>query len=217
MSSTPSSQPTSRFPPDLRLGDFRSVLRDIPDSSVDLILTDPPYDSDSVPLYGDLAELGSRVLRPGGFLLAYAGKHALNSIMALMDKHLEYRWMLSIVLHGSYVRLFPVGILGGWRPVLVYQRPPFTTPSRMRCDVLDSRHKEKALHDWQQSSENIGEMVEWLTSPGDLVVDPFLGAGTVANVAYHLGRRFIGCDINPDTLDIARDRVLGTELMSEVW
>ena len=38
--------------------------------------------------------------------------------------------------------------------------------------------------------------------PGDVVLDPFMGAGTVAIVAQHLGRRFIGCELNPAYIDM---------------
>ena len=33
--------------------------------------------------------------------------------------------------------------------------------------------------------------------PGDVVLDPFMGVGTVAIVSRHLGRQFIGCELNP--------------------
>jgi site-specific DNA-methyltransferase (cytosine-N4-specific) len=34
------------------------------------------------------------------------------------------------------------------------------------------------------------------TRPGDVVLDPFMGAGTVAMVAQDLGRRWRGCELN---------------------
>ena len=34
--------------------------------------------------------------------------------------------------------------------------------------------------------------------PGDFVLDPFMGSGTVAQIAQSLGRRWIGCELNPD-------------------
>lgn len=39
--------------------------------------------------------------------------------------------------------------------------------------------------------------IERLTSPGDLVYDPFMGRGTTLVEAALLGRRVAGCDINP--------------------
>jgi DNA modification methylase len=36
------------------------------------------------------------------------------------------------------------------------------------------------------------------TRPGDVVFDPFMGSGTVAEVAQSLGRRYIGCELNPE-------------------
>ena len=36
----------------------------IADNSIDLILTDPPYNEESIPLYGELAKLAQRVLKP---------------------------------------------------------------------------------------------------------------------------------------------------------
>jgi len=42
--------------------------------------------------------------------------------------------------------------------------------------------------------------------PSDLVLDPFLGSGTVGRVATSLGRRFVGCDLNADYLQLAQQR-----------
>lgn len=46
--------------------------------------------------------------------------------------------------------------------------------------------------------------------PGDLVLDPFMGAGTTAVVAERLGRRWVGCELNPDYADMAMARIHNT-------
>ncbi|HEY6040188.1 MAG TPA: site-specific DNA-methyltransferase, partial [Kofleriaceae bacterium] len=43
--------------------------------------------------------------------------------------------------------------------------------------------------------------------PGDVVIDPFFGSGTVGMVAEQLGRRWIGFDINPAYEALQRERV----------
>lgn len=45
-----------------------------------------------------------------------------------------------------------------------------------------------------------------LTCPG-LVFDPFMGSGTTAIVARRLGRDYIGCDLNPEYVALAKERL----------
>ena len=45
---------------------------------------------------------------------------------------------------------------------------------------------------------------------GDLVLDPFLGSGTVAEVALRTGRRCLGVELNPEYVDIAARRIGAT-------
>ena len=46
---------------------------------------------------------------------------------------------------------------------------------------------------------------------GDVVFDPFVGGGTTAVVAKKLGRKFLGCDINPDYVKFAMKRLEPTK------
>jgi len=45
------------------------------------------------------------------------------------------------------------------------------------------------------------------TRPIDLVLDPFIGSGTVAIVAQQLGRHFVGIDCSDEYCAIARKRI----------
>lgn len=42
---------------------------------------------------------------------------------------------------------------------------------------------------------------------GDIILDPFMGAGTTAVVAAKLGRKFIGYELNPEYIQIAKQRL----------
>ena len=46
------------------------------------------------------------------------------------------------------------------------------------------------------------------TRPGDLVIDPFFGSGTVGVVCQRLGRKFLGIELNSEYAEIARKRLL---------
>lgn len=47
---------------------------------------------------------------------------------------------------------------------------------------------------------------------GDLVLDPFMGSGTTAEVAQSLGRRWIGCEINGEYLPLQYERTAQASL-----
>lgn len=72
---------------EIRHGDFREVLADIPDESVPLILTDPPYADVNLPLYVDLAAFAATKLVDGGSLICYTGHSLLPAVMPAMSEH----------------------------------------------------------------------------------------------------------------------------------
>ena len=44
-------------------------------------------------------------------------------------------------------------------------------------------------------------------SPGQVVLDPFMGSGTTAQVAQNLGRQYLGCELNPEYEKLQKKRV----------
>jgi DNA modification methylase len=47
------------------------------------------------------------------------------------------------------------------------------------------------------------------SKPGDIVLDPFMGSGTTAEVALVNGRQYIGCELNPDYKPLMEERIAG--------
>jgi len=43
--------------------------------------------------------------------------------------------------------------------------------------------------------------------PGDIVLDPFMGSGTTAQVALQHGRQYMGCELNPEYEGLQRERI----------
>ena len=55
--------------------------------------------------------------------------------------------------------------------------------------------------------ELIEPMILASSNPHDVVFDPFMGAGTTALVAHRFGRRWIGCEINPEYIAMQERRI----------
>jgi DNA modification methylase len=51
---------------------------------------------------------------------------------------------------------------------------------------------------------------------GDVVLDPFMGSGTTAQVAVQHGRQYLGCELNPAYELLQRSRLSGLQMTLEV-
>ena len=54
------------------------------------------------------------------------------------------------------------------------------------------------FHPTQKPLQLMVDLIEKHSNPGDLVLDCFAGSGTTAAAALETGRRFLGCELNPD-------------------
>jgi ParB-like chromosome segregation protein Spo0J len=198
---------------EVRLGDFREVLADVPDASVDAITTDPPYDDPGVPLYSDLSLFASRVLKRGRLCIAYCGKVDLPEQLARLGEHLEYVWTGAIFLPGRHTELRSRMIRGRWRPVAIFSAGKYR-PRHWIIDALTAEGdgaKGPTDHRWQQSVGPFQRWVEQAAEPGELVVDPFVGGGTTALACQATGRRFLGCDVDPASVSLTVERLRAAE------
>jgi hypothetical protein len=178
---------------DLRIGDCRGVLADIADNSVPLILTDPPYGDEAEPLYRWLAEFSARVLVPGGSLICFTGQSRLNRDIKIFDGHLRYWWQLKMD-HTQPQRFPGKFVIATFKPILWYVKE-FRGGRSLIVDTLNSSRRDKVDHDWGQGEAGVGPLIEHLTEPGELIVDPFAGTATWGRIAASMGRRWIGADI----------------------
>lgn len=158
----------------------------------DCIITDPPYPKEFLPLYGELAALS----RKTKLVAVMCGQSYLPEIMADMCKHLTYRWTLAYMTPGAALRQWERNVDCTWKPILL-----FGATDQYVFDVFRSDSGDKRFHGWGQSESGMADLVSRLTLPGQLICDPFVGGGTTATVALHLGRRFVGCDIDEESVN----------------
>jgi site-specific DNA-methyltransferase (adenine-specific) len=85
--------------------------------------------------------------------------------------------------------------------LVALQKPPIkaratwqtkpTIPDRWPEKII----KPRSQHPHIKPIGLISALIEAITSPGDLIVDPAAGSFVVMHAARELGREFIGCDI----------------------
>ena len=71
---------------------------------------------------------------------------------------------------------------------------------------FDQAAPQQREHVTQKPVHLMSEIIK-IVPAGRVVLDPFMGSGTTGVAAVQMGRKFIGCDINPEIFEIARRRI----------
>jgi adenine-specific DNA-methyltransferase len=74
-------------------------------------------------------------------------------------------------------------------------------------DVLFWKYAGNRLHPTQKPIRALIRLVKAFSQPGDVVLDPFCGSGTVPLAAKLSGRRYIGIELRKDYCEIAQRRL----------
>ena len=228
------------------LGDAYELIKQVPDKSVDLIVTDPPYDIEGIHYSGILKsrqanqqtynELSKSDLDKGIDI------KILDDFVRVMKKINIYIWCNKMQIY-DYMTYF-VKERNCSFEILVWAKEnpiPF-------CGTHYLSDKEFCLYFWEQgapvhipyeraktyfiSKTNQGDKKDYghptikpidLTEiliknscSGGLVFDPFVGSGTTCLAAKHLGFDFLGFEINEKYYQIACDRLQGINQKGEM-
>lgn len=192
-------------------GDARELAKSIPDQSVDLIFTDPPYLREFIPLYGWVAREAARVLKLGGFACVYAGTYWKFEVMKQLDTGLDYFFDMILLNGGNSPYMWQRHVISRHKSILVYMRKGEN--SIPRSNVLSfwtGGGEDKRYHIWGQDESSARYYIDCFSKPGDVVFDPFTGGGITCAVCKILDRRFLGFEIDPESAEIARARVENT-------
>jgi hypothetical protein len=185
-------------------------------NSIDAIITDPLYAKAAMPCYALLGALGAQVLKPGGSLLVMPGSNDVLAKLGAIAPHLQDFQDLSYDLPGGQsTQFWSKQILVQHKTVWWFIKPPYRPAKRadgtqkwsgtkVRCPVNDN---DKRFHQYGQSLTGMARLVEKVTEPGDLILDPFCGGGTTGKAALLLGRRFIGLDRDPTAIEKTAKRL----------
>lgn len=190
-------------------GDARELAQAIPDESVDLVFTDPVYDR--IDDYRWLAETAARVLKPDRACLVWCSKPKLADCQRAMEPSLTYQTTLFYTVIAKKVRpAFHIGIMSWTTPCLVfakgrYKCNPFLVDTWITANGPQTRFK------WNKNTPVMVRWVEAFNKHKGVVLDPFTGSGSVPAACVRLRISWCAFEIDPDTAELARERVRNTQ------
>jgi len=196
----------------LCLGDARKLIKEIPDSSVDAIITDPPWgvgfdEYDNFEVFIEVAEEMYRVLKTNSWLIFFFTPKRIYDLMPLL-KYFEYKWMIPYVFwsYGSVSRN-PLGSQASYSIIMVFAKgKPKVKVARKDIIVADELPVvvENIREPQFKPTYVVATLLTMFTSENDLVLDPFAGYGSIPLVCELYNRRWIGFEIDPVKYEVAK-------------
>jgi len=224
------------FPDTLYEGDALTLMPRVPDGSIDLIVTDPPFAIDfkaqrlnynrtgsnvlegyhEIPEeeYGDFTRQwigeAARVLAPTGSMYIFSGWNRLRDILEGIDaaglatiNHLIWKYQFGVFTKKKYVT-------SHYHILFVAKDPKRYTFNKIDhypedVWVINREYwKGRKKTPTKLPAELVRKILLYSSNPGDLVLDPFIGSGTIAAVAQQEGRHFLGFEVVPEYCAFAR-------------
>lgn len=215
-------------------GDCLEVMKDIPDNSIDLVITDPPYgmnyksnmdknnrfdyimNDDNLDFFEPFIKESKRVLKE-------------NSCIALFCRFDNYPYFYNIVKRYGFnikncliwEKNKALGGLGDMESSFINNYEFILFAMKGRKILFKDRfgrkfglikdgsinNPSKLLYPTQKPLFILRELIEITTDENDIVLDAFCGSGSTCLATKQKNRNYIGIDINIKARDIANKRL----------
>ena len=210
-------------------GDCLELMKEIPDNSVDLILTDPPYlmnyrsnrrvvkdkfehianDVDSTDLIASYLREAYRILKDNTALYCFCSWHKIDFFKQEIEKLFTIK---NVIVwnknnHGSG------DLTGGYAPkyefIIFAHKGRSLHRTKRRADVIDCAKVDssKLTHPTEKPTELLKIFIENNSDVGQIVFDGFAGTGSTLIASKVLNRNFIGIELSEEYCKIAEKRL----------
>ncbi|MGO8671783.1 MAG: DNA-methyltransferase [Capsulimonadaceae bacterium] len=244
------------------LGDCNELLRSLPDCSVDLIVSSPPYNigkeyesrvalQQYIESQSRVLSQCARVLKRSGSIFWQVGSFSYDGAIVPLDvKFFPILEGLGLIPRNRIVWARQHGLHARRKfscrheTILwftksddyVFELDPIRVPQKyqnkkhyrgdnkgeLSCNPdgknpgdiwmfrnVKHNHEEQTIHPCQFPEDLIARILLSTTREGALVLDPYMGTGTVAVVARDHNRHYIGSEIDPEYHHVAMRRIRG--------
>ena len=200
-------------------GDCLELMKEIPDHSVDLVLTDPPYcigttsngtkgnftDNNLIKPFFDLlfAEY-RRVCKPTAALYINTDWRTYPFLYPILQKYFDVRNCI-VWDAGAHYRFSHEFIIYCIMPDC---KRKFSASERdvWRIKPINFTDKNK-LHNAQKPLALLEKAINNSSEVGDTVLDTFMGSGSTGVACVNTGRNFIGMELDDHYFGVAQKRI----------
>jgi len=156
-----------------------------------------------------------RALQPTGSLYVFSGWNRLRDVLQALDEtgfttinHLIWKYQFGVFTRKKYVTSHYHILFAAKDP----KRYFFSKAEHYPEDVWVINREYwtgKKKTPTKLPLALVKKILTFSSREGDLVLDPFLGSGTVAAASKEMGRHYLGFEIVPGYYEMAKERVMG--------
>jgi len=208
--------------------DALEILKQFPDESVDLIVTDPPYGisyrkkgepimiGDAGNVLGFVLPELYRVLKKEGAIYIFT---SFKNLADWLYRFQNYFKMHNLIIWDKKRNSgLQMGSNYGFRYEMIFFGSKGLHKLRgNHDDVIEIEKVKKRLHPTEKPVELFGIFVKMSSDEGDIVLDPFAGSGSSLVACKKLGRKFIGIELNGKYCEIAKRRLSEIKLQKGLF
>ena len=210
----------------IKQGDCLELMKDLPDGSVDMIATDPPYCVGATsngtrasfddfnlmrPFWKECFSEWQRILKDGAHIYLCTDWRTYPFLYPILDRFFTIRnlivWDYGWLKCGSFYRFRHELIIFATKGK---SKRTFESSNdncdvwRIKCINFTSPNK---LHQAQKPIELMEKMIVNSSAEGDTVLDPFAGSGSTGVACVNTDRRFIGFELDEHFFNVADERI----------
>ena len=210
--------------------DCMKFMGGVSDNAVDLTLTDIPYgevnrESNGLRVFDkasadiitfNLYDFLEEIYRiTSSTIIIFCGQGQMSDIQKWFQvkqnekkgtvRQLIYKKTNPRPCNGQYV------YLSGIENAVWFKKRGGTFNAHCKNTVFEYPCGRSKLHPTEKNHELLKELIIDNSNEGDIVFDPCAGSGAHLLVAKELDRQYLGCELNKEYFDIAKNRIKETE------
>jgi len=207
----------------IECGDCLELMKELPDNSVNICFTSPPYNrkrNDKYEFYDDtiedyykfLCNFTDEVLRiTSRYIIINIQKNYYNK-KEVFDYIGKYSTKITEIIIWEKSNPMPASgynITNAYEFFIIFAKEPLKSNSTYTKNHITTSVNSNMLkeHKAVMKQEVSDWFIEKFTKENDIILDPFLGIGTTAISCVKLNRHYIGFEINPTYYHLACKRL----------
>jgi site-specific DNA-methyltransferase (adenine-specific) len=215
----------------------------LPDGSVDVVITDPPYEAEAHTSERLVARAGGRLQKEPIVFPAITEDERLESskqmarlsrrwILVFCQVEGAMKWRAALEVAGAVYKRTCVWVKPDGKPQYSGDRPGIGYESIVVCHApgrsvwngggshgvftVSRGGEPRTGHQTQKPLALMETLVRLFSNHGELILDPFAGSGSTGVAALRLGRRFVGWERDLGYGETARKRLALTREQLEL-